>query len=52
MKLSDKQLEARRAGGRIGGKAKVKKGFAMVDKQRLRELAKKGGSSKRNVKKS
>ena len=29
-------------GGKIGGKAKVPKGFAMMDKKRLSEVAKKG----------
>ncbi len=33
--------------GKVGGKAKVPKGFALMDKDRLSAISKKGGSVKR-----
>jgi general stress protein YciG len=35
--------EQRRAMGRKGGSAQVPKGFAMMDKDKLKELSSKGG---------
>ncbi len=50
--LSRKRAEAVRKGGKIGGKAKVKKGFALSGK--AREAGRKGSSArwkKKNEKK-
>lgn len=42
-----KQIEQRIKAGKIGGKARVPKGFAKMDKEKHLEAARKGGSVKR-----
>ncbi len=42
--------EAGRRGGKKGGKAKVKKGLAMLSAQRRKEIAASGGRAKRKAK--
>lgn len=48
MTISKAQFEARSKGGKIGGKAKVKKGFAMLSKEELKKIASKGGKAGRH----
>jgi general stress protein YciG len=42
-KPSQKQIEANRRNGAIGGRAKVPKGFAAIDPTLAREIQSKGG---------
>ena len=51
MTISKAQFEARSKGGKKGGKAKVKKGFAMLSKEELKKIAAKGGKAERRKKK-
>ncbi len=47
--MNARQKAASKA-GKIGGKAKVPKGFAMMDKSKLKEVAAKGGRIRRKRK--
>lgn len=40
-------VEQCRRAGKIGGSRRVPKGFAKMDKERLREISRKGGKAKR-----
>lgn len=44
--LSEKRARAGRKGGQRGGKAKVKKGFALQPKAKLRDIGRKYGRTK------
>jgi len=43
--LTEAQRQQKRESGRKGGLAKVKKGFAVLTPEKLREISSKGGSS-------
>lgn len=48
-RISKAQLKQRSNAGKIGGKAKVPKGFALMSLEKRTEAARRGGLSKRKV---